>query len=345
MPDPPPVPDPSSPVVIWGAGAMGGSMGAWLARAGHDLLLVDTDDAHAAAIRERGLRITGPVDAFTVEAVCVHPDRLDPGLGTVLLCVKAHHTRSAMERIAPLLDRDGFVVSVQNGLNEEVIAEHVGVDRTVGCFVNFGADVLEPGVVMRGNRGAVVVGELDGRVGDRIRGVHALFRDFEPDAVLTDNIHGYLWAKLAYGALLFATALTDASIADVLDSARHRPTLVALGREVMRVARARGIDPEPFDGFDPGAFHPDAPDARALESLDRLVAFNRGSAKSRSGVWRDLAVRKRKTEVDAQIAPIAGKGREVGVDTPLVDRLVELVHDVEEGRRAQGWETLDALEP
>ena len=85
------------------------------------------------------------------------------------------------------------------------------------------------------------------------------------------------------------------------------------------------------------------PDADAHASLDRLVTFNRSSAKSHSGVWRDLAVRKRKTEVDAQIAVIAELGLDAGVATPRVSRLVELVHDVEEARRPQSWETLAAL--
>ena len=83
--------------------------------------------------------------------------------------------------------------------------------------------------------------------------------------------------------------------------------------------------------------------AELLASLDRLVAFNARSAKSHSGVWRDLAVRRRRTEVDAQIAPIAELGANVGVSTPLTVRLVSLIHDVEEGRRQQSWETLDAL--
>jgi 2-dehydropantoate 2-reductase len=331
------------PIVVWGAGAMGGSIGAALRRAGHGVLFVDRDEAHVKAISERGLRITGPVDAFEVRAPALLPAAVEGPLHTVLLCVKAHHTEAAMEQIARLIAKDGFVVSVQNGLNERVIARRLGPERTVGCFVNFGADVMGPGVIQRGNRGAVVVGELDGVHSARIAAVHALFREFEPNAVLTDNVWGYLWAKLAYGALLFATALTDASIADVLDSEEHRPALVELAREVMRVAIAREVRPEAFDGFDPSAFLPDAPEADAAASLDRLVAFNRKSAKSHSGVWRDLAVRKRKTEVDAQIAVIADLGTDVGVATPLVGRLVELVHDVEEGRRAQSWETLEAL--
>jgi len=333
----------SAPIVIWGAGAMGGSIGAWLHRAGHPVLLVDNDAAHVSAIREHGLRIEGPVDAFTARTPAMEPRDVPGPVHRVFLAVKAHHTGAAIEGLMHLLADDGYVVSVQNGLNERVIARRIGAHRTVGCFVNFGADLLRPGVVMRGNRGTVVVGELDGADTPRIRDIHATLTDFEPGARITDNIWGFLWAKLAYGALLFATALTDAPIADVLASQRHRPVLIELGREVMRVAGARLVRPEPFDGFEPSAFAPHAPRSAAAASLEELVAFNRASAKSHSGVWRDLAVRKRKTEVDAQIAPIAELGEEAGVPTPLVSRLVELIHEVEEGARPQAWTTLDAL--
>jgi 2-dehydropantoate 2-reductase len=331
------------PLVIWGAGAMGGSIGAWLIRANQRVLLVDADRAHCLAIAENGLRITGPVADFTVDAACLLPEQVEPGLKRVFLAVKAHHTEAALDVLAPLLADDGYVVSVQNGLNERVIARRIGQERTVGCFVNFGADVMEPGVIKRGNRGAVVVGELDGAMTPRVREIHKTLSLFDRDAVVTDNIWGYLWGKMAYGSLLFATALAEASIADVLDAKEHRPVLIELAREVMRVADAQGVRPEGFDGFNPRAFGATALDADAHESLDRLVTFNRGSAKTHSGVWRDLAVRKRKTEVDAQIAPIVELGAEAGVDTPLTRRLVELIHDVEQGRRPQGWETLGAL--
>ena len=81
-------------------------------------------------------------------------------------------------------------------------------------------------------------------------------QEFEPKAVLTDNIWGYLWGKLIYGTLLFATALTDDSIADVLANRRYRPVLSALGLEVGAVAKANGVKAEAFDGFDPSAFAP-----------------------------------------------------------------------------------------
>ena len=331
------------PILVWGAGAIGGTLGAAWVRAGKDVTFVDADAAHVDAMNARGLAIEGPVETYTVPVRAVTPDRVEGRYPLIVLAVKAHHTDAAARALAPHLAPDGAVVSAQNGLNEIAIAKVVGEARTVGCFVNYGADYLEPGRIMRGNRGATVVGEIDGRVTPRIEAIHHLFQLFEPDAVLTTDIWGYLWGKLGYGALLFATALTNESIADALASERHFPVYRRLGEEVMRVAAARGATPRGFNGFDPEAFGPDAPEAATRASLAAMVAFNRGSAKSHSGIWRDLAVRKRRTEVDAQIAIVATLGAEVDIDTPAIRRLVALIHAIEDGERPLSWSTLDEM--
>ena len=123
----------------------------------------------------------------------------------------------------------------------------------------------------------------------------------------------------------------------------YRDLYVSLAQEILAVAAAQRVTPEEFDGFDPAAYLPATGRAAAERSLDDLVAFNRRSAKTHSGIWRDLAVRKRKTEVDAQIGIIVSLGRECGIATPLCTRLVELIHDIETGARRQSLETLDAL--
>ena len=101
------------------------------------------------------------------------PDEVDGVWNTVFLAVKALHTEAAAKRLAPRLAADGVVVSLQNGFNELVIADVVGRERTLGAFINFGADVVDPGVVHFAGRGAVVVGELDGRSTERLARVHA----------------------------------------------------------------------------------------------------------------------------------------------------------------------------
>ena len=154
--------------VVVGAGAIGGTVGARLARDGHDVLFCDADLEHVAAINESGLTLEGPVEQLQVPARAVPPEELPDGLDRVLLAVKAHHTATAMASVGPRLADDGFVVSLQNGLNEPVIAEEVGERRVVGAFVNFGADYLGPGRIFLRGRGTFRIGELDGRPSDRV---------------------------------------------------------------------------------------------------------------------------------------------------------------------------------
>jgi 2-dehydropantoate 2-reductase len=333
----------TEPVVVWGGGAIGGTLAAYWARAGIPVLLVDIVPEHVEACRTTGLAIEGPVENFIHVVPAATPEEVRGVHTRIVLAVKAHATEAALAGLLPHLAPDGFVLSAQNGLNEITIARHAGEERTVGCFVNFGADWLGPGRILFGNRAAVVVGEIAGGIRPRTIELHRLLRVFEPEAVLTDNIWGYLWGKLGYGAMLFATALTnDSMAANFADPARFA-VFDRLGREVMAVARARGVSPVGFDGFDPGAFMPESGQPASRASVAALAEFNRHSAKTHSGIWRDLAVRKRRTEVDAQIGTIALLGAQAGVDTPAIRALVGLIHDVEDGRRAQSFATFQAL--
>ncbi len=318
-------------------------MAAYLARAGLDITAVDTNADHVRAIRQHGLAITGPIETFAQAVPSFTPDELEGTWDTVFLSVKALHTEAAARALAPHLAPQGVVVSLQNGFNELAIAEILGEARTMGAFINFGADVLEPGVVHFGGRGAVVVGELDGRDTRRLDRVHRALLNFEPDAITTDNIWGYLWGKMGYGALLFASALTEASIVEALESKEARPALTALAREVMAVAAVEGVSVMGFNGFDPQAFGPDGTPEAVEASFDAMVAFNRRSAKTHSGVWRDIAVHHRKTEVDAQFGPLLKIAEKHHVAVPHLERLVTVMHEVERGEKPQAWENLTAL--
>ena len=341
--------DPGEPVrsLVWGAGAIGGTLGAFLARAGHDVTFVDTVSEHVASINRSGLTISGPIETFTTRAPAFTPDTVRGQWDRIVLATKAHHTEVAAHALLPHLTPAGCVVSAQNGLNELAIAAVVGKERTVGAFVNFGADYLEPGSILYGGRGTVMVGEAFGepspRVTPRVLAIRDAWRDFDDRAAATPNIWGYLWAKEAYGAMLFATALTNDSIADALARPEYHGLYIALAREILAVALARGVHPEAFDGFDPAAYLPDAPAGAAERSLDHLVAHNRKSAKTHSGIWRDLAIRKRPTEVDAQLGIVCALGVEAAVPTPLTSAVVQLIHEIERGERTQSVESLDAL--
>lgn len=336
-------PSASDPIVIWGGGAIGGTIAAYWARAGIPVMLVDLVGAHVEVCRTTGLRIEGTVETFTQRVPAMTPTEVTGTYSRIVLAVKAQATASALTQLLPHLASDGYILSAQNGLNEIAIAEQAGSERTMGCFVNFGADWLSPGEILYGGRGEVVVGEIDGRTRTRTVEMHRLLTIFEPNAELTENIWGRLWGKLAFAAMLFATSLNNDGMDDNFADPARFPVFDRLGREVMAVAHALGVTPMPLTGFDPAAFMAGSPESAARACIAVLSNRRRASAKKHSGFWRDLAVRKRRTEIDPLIGKVAELGRKAGVDTPALRTLIGLVHDIEEGRRELSRETFGIL--
>ncbi|RPI08540.1 MAG: 2-dehydropantoate 2-reductase [Zetaproteobacteria bacterium] len=332
-------------ITVWGAGAIGGITGGALTRAGHDVLLVDVHAEHVAAMNRDGLSVEDSRGDWHVPVKAAVPGHVRGPLGLVLLAVKAQATPAALESIVPRLTDASVVVSVQNGLNEEAIAARIGATRTVGCLVNWAADWIGPGRILFGGPGSFLVGELDGRLTARVKELADLLSAVMPSGT-TENIWGCLWAKTCYAALLFATALTDETIYDVVE--RPFPTqqmLVRLVAEAMAVAEASGVRLVAFDEYDPELYRRGAAGDRAAveEAMGAVSRFYRMHTKVKSGIWRDLVVRKRKTEVDSQLGAVIAKARGMGIGTPLLDRVVEMIHDLEDGRRTMGLVNLDEL--
>src|SRR5882672_5100312 len=332
-------------ITVYGAGAIGGISGARLAQAGHDVLLVDKAEDHVAAMNARGLTIESREGAVTIPVRAITPGGLGSGLELVLLAVKSQDTPAALDVLKARLAPEGAIVSLQNGLNEELIANAVGAHRTVGCLVNWAADWQAPGRILHGGAGALVLGELDGRTSDRVQRLAKLLDVVSPTRV-SDNILGYTWAKHVYGALLVATAVVDGHVYEVVErSPDVQRMLIALVMESMRVADAAGIRLEAFDEYDPATYRAAARgDVAARERAMTVIATHyRAHTKSKTGIWRDLAVRRRKTEVGALLGATVTKATRLGLAMPLTERLIAMIADLEAGRRVMTWDNVDEL--
>jgi 2-dehydropantoate 2-reductase len=305
--------------LVVGCGAIGGTVAAGLVRDGHDVLVCDADPAVVKAVNADGLRIEGPVEQFTARPAAIGPDDLPARIDfPVLVACKQHHTPAVAALLAGRLTGAAFVASLQNGLPSPELATAAGPGGVVQACVNFGADVTAPGVVLRGNRGTFKIGEIDGTPSPRVA---ALVADIA-DAEATTQVMGFVWGKEAYGAMLFATAVSDLAIHEAFEDPAYHPLLLAVAREVLAQAPVR---PLALDGFDPDDLE---------GSLARLADFNRRSAKSHSGIYRDLMVRRRKTETEAILGPLQG---------PLIRRTAELITAIEAGTRTCSRENLDLL--
>ena len=328
---------------VIGAGAIGGTLGAYMVRGGEDVQFADRAKDHVAAMKAEGLTIKAFDGPFTVPVTAMTLEELRGPIDVALLAVKAQDTRAAVGSIRTFLGPNSTVVSLQNGLCEPVIADLVGAERTIGAFINYNADYLEPGIIHYGGPGAFYVGEIDGKMTDRVQEMVKCFSHWG-DVRETDNIFGYLWSKLGYANMLYATALVDEPMADVVD--RHRKLMVELACEVYDAAGAEGIHLEAFDNVEPYLYFPrDSQDWDAINrSIDSLVALMRKSEKQKTGVWRDLAVHKRKTEVDYHLGAAAEAGGRRGLPMPLTHKLIAMIHNVEDGNRAMSWANVDELE-
>lgn len=334
-------------ITIVGAGAIGGVIGAHLAAKGEQIVLCDIAENHVNKINESGLIIEGPEETFTAKCPSFTPEQLrkrGKPLETVLICVKAQHTKEAVEEIFPLLSEESYIVSVQNGLCEKQIASMVGEERTIGCFVNFSADYLEPGRILYGGVASLYIGELDSKVTSRLSDLHHRLQAWGP-AQITDNIWGFLWGKMSYAGLLYATALADETMAAVVRKQDLRETLMELCSEILEVADKEGVTPLGFDDWEPELVYPrESRNGGVLDAqLEKLSVRMAANKKTKSGIWRDLAVRKRKTEIDAQLVPIVEIGNQYGLEMPLTNALIQQIKELETGVRQMSWENLYEL--
>jgi 2-dehydropantoate 2-reductase len=333
----------NQPITIVGAGAIGGTVGAFLTDAGYDVILVDVVPEHVRAMNERGLRITGLRGDRTFPVKAIESRDLTGPLGATFLCVKGHFTEPAIQEIAPLLASDGFVLSLQNGLNEEIIARYVGAERTVGAFVHFGADYLEPGLIQLGNEQTIFPGELNGTITPRVESIRTALSHVMPTEITT-NIWGYLWGKLVYGAMAFAVSTVDAPVPEILDNPLGMRVSQAAAAEAYLVATSQANHLERIGEFDPNQFAPGPDfDTRSRAALMDMANAMRGGIKQHMGIWRDLKVKKRKTEVDMQTAVVVAKGGEQGIPTPVNAAVLRVVHEIERGERGMDWSNLDEM--
>ena len=330
-------------ITIIGAGAIGGTIGAFVTQAGYDVTMVDVVPEHVEKMNTEGLRIEGVRGDYTYPVRAVLADDLTGPLDVVLLCVKGHFTAEAMSRYGPLLADDGYVVSIQNGLNEEIIPRQVGRERTVGCFVHFAADYLEPGLLQLSNERTMHVGELDGSITPRVEALAEMLGHAMP-AEATDNIWGYLWGKMTWAGMAFVTACVDAPVDEVVNHPLGLKLCRLASTEVYNVAMTQTSKLMPIGVFDPMLFAPgDDFEERANSAVLAVGEDMRGRIKDKTGMWRDLRVKRRKTEVDMQPGVVVEIGKREAIPTPVNAAIVDVIHEIEAGERGMGWDNLDAI--
>jgi 2-dehydropantoate 2-reductase len=332
-------------IAVWGSGAIGGVAGAGMAAAGEDVLLVDIMPEHVAAMNERGLLVKFGKEEERVPVRAALPAQVTGTFDLVFLAVKSQYREDALTQILPHLTPQSAVISLQNGVNEPHIAKRVGAERTIGCLVDVSSDCIAPGEIQRGRQGNFFVGEMDGRMTPRLEEIRRLLALSVP-AYARTNIMGFVWAKICKGTVDATTALVDTNALELRADQKYHPIRIRLLREGILVAAADGVKVEAFAHFDPAPFLDPSPAGvkaafAVLDEMARGQAHN--NTRVRTGYWRDIVVRKRKTELEYVTGEIVRTGEQHGVPTPINALQMKMFDEIESGRRPMQWENLQEL--
>lgn len=337
-------------IAVVGVGALGGYVGGSLAHHGHDVTLIDMWPENIEAIRARGLELDGvtPAEKFTVtNAKTMHFTEVQnlskqKPIDIALVSVKSYDTEWATMMIKPYLAPNGFVVSLQNCLNEEKIASVVGWGKTVGIIASLiSVELFEAGKIHRmvekgGDKHTVFrVGEVHGVITDRVRELVDMLSAVDSSKGTT-NLWGERWTKLCQNGMRngvsAATGLTGKQCDNTTAIRRFS---IKLGGEAVRVGQAMGYQIEKLGKIDPERMAlASEGHADALAEVEEIL-MTRSSANPRAGIQRPSMaqdMRKgRRTEIRLMNGFIAEKGKLVGLPTPSHEKLVDVVTRVERG--------------
>lgn len=326
---------------IYGAGSLGTVMGAFLAKNGVDIDLVNRNKAHTAALKANGAHVTGTVD-LTVPVSALYPEEMTGMYDVIFLMTKQLNNRETVTFLKDFLAEDGVIVTLQNGIPEDSVAEIVGPERTIGCTVEWGATLTVPGesrLTSSPDSLSFHMGSMPGIPDTKLMQVKDLLEKMCP-VEIEANLPGARWSKLLINATFSGLGtVMGGTFGDVTKDPKAKDLAASCMKEVIDVGRAAGVTFAPVQGKDiVSLFYWSNPVKKAVAKLIMPVAMKKHAAIEPS-MLQDLKKNK-PCEIDAINGVVCEWGRKKGIPTPVNDQIVEIVHEIQDGKRKPCRENL-----
>lgn len=331
-------------IAIMGAGSLGTILGAFLSKAGRDVVLIDPYQAHVDALNTTGAHITGAVE-MTVPVKAITPDMMEGEYDLFFYLAKQTYNDTAIPQMVAHLAADGVICTGQNGLPERAVSRAVGIHRTLGAPVGWGATFKGPGCSeLTSTSQAFYLGTLDGEITDRLLEVKAVLEDMCPVHV-SENLMGYRWTKLLVNSTFSGlSASFGTTFGGVLNNDASARLAVKLGAECIAVAKANGVVMEPHsiagDLDKVFVWGDEATIARSVAEIRKDWYVHRNLVASMA---QDLA-HGRKCEINAINGVAADSGADAGVATPINDMVVKVVTGIQDGEWSGSFDNLKFFE-
>ena len=330
---------------IYGAGSLGTVMGAYLSREGVQIDLINRNHAHVDALKKSGAHISGTVE-MTVPVSALLPEDMTGRYDIIFLMTKQLNNRETVSFLKNYLAEDGVIVTLQNGIPEDSVAEIIGPEHTIGVTVEWGATMTAPGKsVLTSDPDSLSfhMGSMPGISENKIEEVKELLEKMCP-VVIENNLPGARWSKLLINATFSGLGtVMGGTFGDVAHDPEARNLAASCMKEVIDVGRAAGVTFAPVQGKNlVSLFYWSNPVKKAIAKLIMPIAMKKHAAIEPS-MLQDLKKHK-PCEIDAINGVVCERGTREGIPTPLNDRIVKIIHEIQEGKRKPSRENLKELE-
>jgi 2-dehydropantoate 2-reductase len=321
-------------IAVIGAGAIGGISAAYMAKAGLDVELACKHGETADAANGEGLLVSGVRGERRTRVKAVKEiEELHGMKDIVMIAVKAYDLPDAARSALPFLKPFSLVVSMQNGICTDALAEIVGRERAVGCVIGWGATMLDRTTLELTSEGEFVIGGLETGVTARLGQLKQVYESFMP-ARISGNIVSELYSKMAVNACITSLgAICGLTLGKMLKKKTARDLFLAIISEAVAVADGMGMKIPPYAGK---LDYYSLSGGKGLFALLKkhiiisVVGFKYRRLKSSS---LQSLERGKPTEIDYFNGYIAKKGAALGISTPVNDAVVKMVKEIEAGKR------------
>lgn len=326
---------------IYGAGSLGTILGAFITKNGGQIDLINRNKAHVEALKANGATVTGTLN-FNQKVNALSVDEMSGRYDIIFLMTKQQQNREVVTRLKDYLEDDGVIVTLQNGIPELEIGEIVGDDRVLGCTVAWGATLKEPGVSeLTSDPGHLTfsIGSLSSTPNHHLQDAKALLELMGPVEV-DANFIGSRWSKLLINAAFSGmSAVCGSTFGEAAGNRESRKVVQALIKECIEVCKKGGIRIEPIQGKDVVKLLDfNNPLKKAVSFFIIPVAIKK-HALLKASMLQDLEKGK-KCEVDAINGVVSAFGRKVAFPTPANDKVVEIIHRIENGELSPSFDNV-----
>ncbi len=329
-------------IAVYGAGAMGTILGALLTKGGlQNVELITRNKAHVEGMRKDGATIVceGDNREINVKVNALYPDEMGENYDVIFLMTKQRQNGEIVSMLQEKLSENGVICTTQNGLPEPSVSQIVGKERTYGAATSYGATFIGGGRValtskIEGMSMEVGGYENDGKALPLLQEILSYVQNATGNTEFvktTDNLLGARWSKLAINAAFSGlSVVTGMTFGEVAKKKKTRKLALGVLRECMDVAKASGVSLAKMQGHDmEKLLGGKTPFKRFVAYMVLPIAMKKHK-KLVSGMLKDVQGG-RKCEIDYIDGLVVQEGKRVGVATPLCEKIVEIVHGIENG--------------